>query len=489
MKLGFDNERYVKEQTEKILNRIALTPGNKLYLEFGGKLLDDGHAARVLPGFDPQVKIKILETLKNDAEVIIAISANDLERNKIRSDSLVDYGTDTLRLIEFFKSRKIDVNSVVITQYANQMSADIYKRKLERRNIKVYIHTKTKGYPTDIETIISDEGYGQNPYIKTTKKLVVVTAPGPGSGKLATCLCQLYHEFKNGSKAGYAKYETFPVWNLPLKHPVNIAYEAATADLKDVNMIDIFHLEAYGEKTVNYNRDIEVFPVVKSIISKIMGEEIYKSPTDMGVNMIAHAIVDDELCSNMAKKEVLRRYFKAQCDYVQGLNDKSTQEKIEYLMSELNISVLDRPVVMISKEKSEKEKTTVIAIELEDGKIITGKEGSLLSAASAMLLNAIKYLAKIDDEVELISSSILKPILKMKKDCLKEDKVLTLEETLVALSISATGNTQVKKALDKVGELSKCDAHASSMINKSDDIIMHKMNIYLTTEPIMATYY
>lgn len=486
MKIGFDNDFYVLKQTEHILDRVKHSKG-KLYLEFGGKLLDDKHASRVLPGFDPAVKIKILETLKDKAETIIVISAKDLESNKVRADYMIDYGTDLIRIINIFNQKQIDINSVVITQYSNQKAADIFKKKLERRGLKVFIHTKTKGYPTDVNTIISEEGYGKNPYIPTSKPLVVVTAPGPGSGKLATCLCQIYHEFKNGKQAGYAKFETFPVWNLPLNHPLNMAYEAATADLKDVNQIDYYHLKNYGITTVNYNRDLEVFPVVKAILTKIMGDEVYKSPTDMGVNMVGIAITNDEICKEASKQEILRRYYKAKCEYIQGLTEKETITKIEMLMSSLSINENDRPVVEKVIQKSKKVSTTVVGIELPNGKIITGKQSQLLTASSAMVLNAIKELADIKDNVNLISPSILNPILEMKKTLLIEDEPLNLEDIMIALSICAQEDKTAKKAFDQIPLLSACEAHASCIITKNDNQYIQKLNLYLTCEPTFET--
>lgn len=486
MKIGFDNDFYVLKQTEHILDRVKHSKG-KLYLEFGGKLLDDKHASRVLPGFDPAVKIKILETLKDKAETIIVVSAKDLESNKVRADYMIDYGTDLIRIINIFNQKQIDINSVVITQYSNQKAADIFKKKLERRGLKVFIHTKTKGYPTDVNTIISEEGYGKNPYIPTSKPLVVVTAPGPGSGKLATCLCQIYHEFKNGKQAGYAKFETFPVWNLPLNHPLNMAYEAATADLKDVNQIDYYHLKNYGITTVNYNRDLEVFPVVKAILTKIMGDEVYKSPTDMGVNMVGIAITNDEICKEASKQEILRRYYKAKCEYIQGLTEKETITKIEMLMSSLSINENDRPVVEKVVQKSKKVSTTVVGIELPNGKIITGKQSKLLTASSAMVLNAIKELAEIKDNVNLISPSILNPILEMKKTLLIEDEPLNLEDIMIALSICAQEDKTAKKAFDQIPLLSACEAHASCIITKNDNQYIQKLNLYLTCEPTFET--
>lgn len=484
MKIGFNNKLYMKYQTEEIEKRISESGGQRLYLELGGKLFNDQHAARVLPGFDPNVKIKLLQKFGRKAEVIVVVSAKDLERNKIRSDSFVDYGSDALKLIDLFTKRKILVNSLVITQYEGQHVADIYKKKVERRGIKVYVHTRTKGYPTDIKTIISKEGYGQNPYIKTTKPVVVVTAPGPGSGKLATCLCQMYHEYKKGEKPVFAKFETFPVWNLPLKHPVNLAYEAATADLRDVNMIDFFHFDTYKVSAVNYNRDIEIFPVIKTILSQIMGKELYQSPTDMGINMVGKAITNNDLIVDAAKKEVLRRYFKAQCDYLQGQAEIETQEKIELLMSDLGLTETDRSVVNKAREKSKKEKgVPAVAIELHNGKVIVGKESKLLTASSAMVLNSIKTLAGIDDKINLISPSIIEPIKVMRRNILKEKTPLFLEEVLIALSICAIDDENARVALNCIDKLGGCDAHATHMLSGNDELFLHKLNVYISTEP------
>lgn len=482
MEIGFDNDLYVAKQSEAILKRISQF--GKLYLEFGGKLFDDWHASRVLPGFDVNAKVKLLQKLKDKAEIIVSVNAKDLERNKIRADYGINYGMDVLLLMDNLRSCGIYVGSVVITQYENQRAADIFQKKLEMRGEKVYIHTKTKGYPTDIETIISEEGYGKNPYIETTRPLVVVTAPGPGSGKLATCLCQIYHEYKRGIKAGYAKFETFPIWNLPLKHPVNVAYEAATADLKDVNMIDHFHLEAYGKSAVNYNRDIEVFPVVKAIMTKIMGNVCYSSPTDMGVNMAGYAIVSEDVVKKAAKQEVIRRYYKALCDYKQGISDHETIEKIELLMSDLAITIYDRSVVAPALEKAEKTQTHVMAIELPSGKIVTGKKTKLMSAASSLLINSIKELAGISDRIKLLSPVVIDPIIKMKKTTLGDKKdILNLEEVLIALSICAATNSSVEYAISKIEELNGCEVHSSCMLTETDEAMCRKLRFHLTAEP------
>lgn len=486
MQIGFDNKEYVRRQKQEILARIKKY--DKLYLEFGGKLFDDCHAARVLPGFDVNAKVKLLETLKDKAEIIIAISAGDLARNKIRADYGIGYDADVMRLMDNLREIGIYIGSIVITQYEGQPSADLFKAKMERRGETVYIHTKTKGYPTDINTIISDEGYGNNPYIETTRPLIVVTAPGPGSGKLATCLGQLYHEYKRGNRAGYAKFETFPIWNLPLKHPVNVAYEAATADLKDVNMIDHFHLEKYGIRSVNYNRDIEVFPIVRTILERITGECPYNSPTEMGVNMAGFAICDDEVVQNAAKQEVIRRYYKACCDYLQGTGEESTKEKIELLMGDLGINPNDRKVAVVAREKSENCGAPVVALQLPNGKIITGKKSNLLSASSAVVLNALKELAGIDDCIDLISPLTIEPILQMKKTLLKEKyNFLTLEEMLIALSIGAVTNPIAKKAIEQVEHLNGCEAHGSCILPATDETVIKKLGINITTEAVFGS--
>ena len=397
-KIGFDNDKYLKMQSEKIKERIA-NFGGKLYLEFGGKLFDDFHASRVLPGFKPDSKINMLTQLKDEAEIVVVINASDIENNKVRSDLGITYDVDVLRLIDAFRSYGLYVGSVCMTRFAGQPSAVAYQKKLESLGLKVYRHYSIPGYPSNIPFIVSDEGYGKNEYIETTRSLVVITAPGPGSGKMATCLSQLYHEYKRGIKAGYAKYETFPIWNIPLKHPVNLAYEAATADLNDVNMIDPFHLDAYGETTINYNRDVEIFPVVSAMFEKIMGECPYKSPTDMGVNMAGNAIIDDEATREASKQEIIRRYFQTLCQKRQGNADDEQILKLELLMKQAGISVADRPVVAAANIKAETEGERAAAMELPDGRVITGKTSALLGASSALLLNALKSLAGIDDEV------------------------------------------------------------------------------------------
>lgn len=488
MQKGFDNQQYVTTQSQKIKERIS-EAGGRLYLEFGGKLFDDCHAARVLPGFDVNAKVKILGELKDEAEIIIAISAIDLARNKIRADFNIGYGADVLRLMDNLRGLGIYVSSVVITQYDGQSAADIFKTKMERRGESVFIHTRTKGYPTDIDTIISEEGYGNNPYIPTSRPLVVVTAPGPGSGKLATCLCQLYHEHKSGRSAGYAKFETFPIWNLPLKHPVNVAYEAATADLKDVNMIDYFHLEAYGESTVNYNRDIEVFPIARAILRKITGKDIYKSPTDMGVNMAGNCIINDEIVCAAAKQEVIRRYYKICCDYIQGnIESNCAKDKVELLMTDLGITIADRPVATIAIKMSEERNLPVVALQLRDGHIITGKRTKLLSAASSCVFNAIKELANINDAIDLIAPVVIEPILRMKSDIVHEKyNFLTLSEALLALSIGAVTSPIAEIALKKLELLNGCEAHCSCLLNQSDENVLKKLGVNISCEPIFSS--
>lgn len=483
MKKGFNNEKYVEIQSKKIKEKIKKF--DKLYLEFGGKLFDDYHASRVLPGFEPDSKIKMLLELKDITEIIMCINAKDIERKKIRADYGITYDMEVLRLIDEFQNLGLSVNSVVITLYTGKESSKKFINQLEKRNIKTYVHTPTKGYPTDVDVIVSDEGYGANPYIKTTKKLVVVTAPGPSSGKLATCLSQLYHEYKRGVKAGYAKYETFPVWNLPLKHPVNVAYEAATADLKDVNMIDSFHLEKYGITSVNYNRDLAVFPVLKSILHKITGEDIYYSPTDMGVNMIGSCIDDDEAICAASRQEIIRRYYRALCDYKTGDADEEVYKRIKVLMNELEINPLkERKVIDVARDKSSNEDLPVIAMELANGKIITGKKTEILSPASSLILNAVKELTKIPDDVDLLSKSVLEPILKLKPLDNHTSNSLNLEEVLIALSICSATNPIVKRALKNLNKLSGLEAHASFMVYNGDLNTLKRLNINLTCDPI-----
>lgn len=482
MKTGFDNELYLKVQSKKIKERLKKFD-NKLYLEFGGKLFDDYHAMRVLPGFEADSKIHMLLELKDICEIVFCINAGDIERNKIRADYGITYDMDVLRLIDQLKSLGLQVNSVVITLYKGQPRAESFKKKLEARGMKAYIHTPTKGYPTDVETIVSEEGYGKNPYIETTRPLVVMTAPGPCSGKLATCLSQLYHEYKRGVQAGYAKFETFPVWDLPLKHPVNIAYEAATADLKDVNMIDYFHLEKYGISSVNYNRDLEVFPVLKDILYKITGEEIYSSPTDMGVNTIGKCIIDDKVVQEAAKAEIIRRYYQALCDCKTGNGDSETAERIKVLMNELDLKESNRKVVDVALKKAEKEKRHVISLELPNGKIITGKQTELLNPASSLLINAMKELTHIPDEIDLLSPSVLEPIQKFKSKT-KEHETLNLQEVIIALSICSVTNPIIAKAFKNLKKLAGCEAHASYIVTNGDKNEFRNLKINLTMEPV-----
>ncbi len=482
MKTGFDNELYLKVQSKKIKERLKKFD-NKLYLEFGGKLFDDYHAMRVLPGFEADSKIRMLLELKDICEIVFCINAGDIERNKIRADYGITYDMDVLRLIDQLKSLGLQVNSVVITLYKGQPRAESFKKKLEARGMKAYIHTPTKGYPTDVETIVSEEGYGKNPYIETTRPLVVMTAPGPCSGKLATCLSQLYHEYKRGVQAGYAKFETFPVWDLPLKHPVNIAYEAATADLKDVNMIDYFHLEKYGISSVNYNRDLEVFPVLKDILYKITGEEIYSSPTDMGVNTIGKCIIDDKVVQEAAKAEIIRRYYQALCDCKTGNGDSETAERIKVLMNELDLKESNRKVVDVALKKAEKEKRHVISLELPNGKIITGKQTELLNPASSLLINAMKELTHIPDEIDLLSPSVLEPIQKFKSKT-KEHETLNLQEVIIALSICSVTNPIIAKAFKNLKKLAGCEAHASYIVTNGDKNEFRNLKINLTMEPV-----
>lgn len=484
MKKGFDNKKYLELQTENIQKRIKQFD-NKLYIEFGGKLFDDLHASRVLPGFEPDAKVKILQKLKDQSEIIFVISANDIERNKIRADYSITYDMDVLRQIDCLREAGLTVSGIVITLFNDQPMAKTFANKLLRRNEKVYFHKYTKGYPTDVDTIVSDEGYGANPYIETTRPLVVITAPGPGSGKMGTCLSQLYHEYKRGVKAGYAKFETFPVWNLPLNHPVNIAYEAATADLKDVNMIDSFHLNAYGKTTVNYNRDLEVFPVVRNILQKITGnDKIYQSPTDMGVNMVGFAITDDKVVCEASKNEIIRRYYKAKCEYTKGTTNIDTVNRIQYLMGEWNINPTTRKVVNIAKQRQKETSSPAVAIELNNGKIITGRSKELMTASAACILNAIKYLAKIDDSIKLIPTHMLEPVLQFKKERLKiKNGQLSLKDVLMMLSVSTTVNPTASLALSQLDKLRHCEAHSSSILNNSDQNTLNALGVNITMEP------
>jgi len=496
--IGFDNERYLAQQMSAIMERVGRF-GNKLYLEFGGKLLYDYHAARVLPGFDPNVKIRLLQQLRDKADIILCIYAGDIERRKVRGDFGHTYDVDALKLIDDLRTHGLDVTAVVITRYEEQPAARIFKNKLEHRGIRVYTHRSTKGYPTDVDLIVSDEGYGANTYIETTKPLVVVTGPGPGSGKLATCLSQLYHDHRRGLASGYAKFETFPIWNLPLKHPVNVAYEAATADLRDFNLIDPFHLEAYQQTAVNYNRDVEVFPILRRILERITGaKSCYRSPTDMGVNRAGFAIVDDAVVCAAAKQEVIRRYFRAACEYVMGVADRDTVQRIELLMKELDIKVEDRRVVLparqAAREAQEKGKGNNgifcgAAIELRDGTIVTGKNFPLMHAASSLILNAVKRLAGIPDQIHLLSPQIIESIGRLKTNVLRARSVsLDLEETLITLGISATTNPAAQLAMEKLKELEGCEVHLTHLPTPGDEAGLRRLGVNLTSEPNFSTH-
>lgn len=482
MKIGFDNDKYLTMQSEHIRKRIDQFD-NKLYLEFGGKLFDDYHASRVLPGFAPDSKLKLLMQLSDQAEIVIVISAGDIEKNKVRGDLGITYDSDVLRLIESFREQGLFVGSVVITQYTGQSSANLFKTRLEKLGIRVYIHYVIEGYPSNIPLIVSDEGYGKNDYIETSRPLVIITAPGPGSGKMATCLSQLYHEHKRGVRAGYAKFETFPIWNIPLKHPVNLAYEAATADLNDVNMIDPFHLEAYDITTVNYNRDVEIFPVLSAIFEKIYGENPYKSPTDMGVNMAGNCICDDEACRDASNQEIIRRYYQALNGLAEGTSTEEEVFKIELLMKQAHITVNDRTVVDAALKRAEETGAPAAALELPDGSIITGKTSNLLGASAALLLNALKKLAGIEDEVHIISPSAIEPIQKLKTSYLgSKNPRLHTDEVLIALSISAATNETAQLALDQIPKLRGCQVHTSVMLSEVDVKQFKKLSIQLTSE-------
>lgn len=483
MKIGFDNQKYLSTQSEHIRERINQFD-NKLYLEFGGKLFDDFHASRVLPGFAPDSKLQMLMQLSDQAEIVIVISAGDIEKNKIRGDLGITYDTEVLRLIEVFTEKGLYVGSVAITQYTGQNSADQFRKRLEKLGIRVYILYSIEGYPNNIPLIVSDEGYGKNDYIETTRPLVIVTAPGPGSGKMATCLSQLYHEQKRGVRAGYAKFETFPIWNIPLKHPVNLAYEAATADLNDVNMIDPFHLEAYGETTVNYNRDVEIFPVLEAMFEKIFGECPYKSPTDMGVNMVGNCIVDDEVCREASRQEIIRRYYKSKGALVEGSGRENEVYKIELLLRQAHASLEDRRVVPASLELEKETGAPAAALELADGRLVYGKTSDLLGASSALLLNALKDLAGIDHKEHVISPDAIRPIQELKIRYLgSKNPRLHTDETLIALSISAANSEHARQALMQLPKLKGCQAHISVLLSMVDIQEFRKLGIELTCEP------
>ena len=487
MELGFDNEKYLRTQSERILERIAQF-GGKLYLEFGGKLFDDYHASRVLPGFRPDSKVKMLLELKDEVEIVIVINASDIEKNKLRGDLGITYDLDVLRLIDAFRSIGLYVGSVVISQYSAQPAADAFQKRMESLGVKVYRHYPIAGYPSNVPLIVSDEGYGKNEYIETSRSLVVVTAPGPGSGKMATCLSQLYHEYKRGVKAGYAKFETFPIWNLPLKHPVNLAYEAATADLNDVNMIDPFHLEAYGVTTVNYNRDVEVFPVLRSIFETLAGVSPYKSPTDMGVNMVGSCITDDGVVCAAARQEILRRYFSVLCEQRQGLADADMVYKVELLMNQAGVSTSDRPVIAPALKKAEETGMPAASIQLADGRIVTGKTSALLGASAAVLLNALKALGGIQHDIHLISPIIIEPIQNLKTKHLgNHNPRLHTDEILVALSICAATNPTAELAMRQLQKLRGCEAHSTVILSHVDGDTFRKLGLNLTCEPQYQT--
>jgi uncharacterized protein (UPF0371 family) len=492
-RIGFDNDKYLKEQTAAILERVAKFD-NKLYLEFGGKILFDFHAARVLPGFDPNVKMRLFQKLKDKADILLCIYAGDIERKKIRADFGITYDVDALKLIDDLSDWGIGIRSVVITRFDSQPSAKVFKNKLERRGVKVYTHSYTKGYPTDVDLIVSDAGYGANEYIETEKPLVIVTGPGPGSGKMATCLSQLYHDYRRGHKSGFAKFETFPIWNLPLKHPVNVAYEAATADIQDFNLVDPFHLEAYGTVAVNYNRDVEIFPVLKRILEKITGEEsVYKSPTDMGVNRAGFGIIADDVVREAALQELVRRYFRYSCEYAMGFVDRETVERAELIMREMKVGPEFRRVVeparqaaeeSLAKGKGHKGIFCGAAIELMDGTIVKGENSPLLHAGSSLILNAVKKLAGIPDSIPLLSASTIEAIGHLKKDILGAKAAsLDVEEVLICLSLNASANPMAELALEKLKDLRGCEVHMTHIPTPGDEAGLKRLGINLTSDP------
>lgn len=487
MRIGFDNKKYIEMQSDRIRSRIAQF-GGKLYLEFGGKLFDDYHASRVLPGFMPDSKVNMLLELRDQAEIVIVINAADIEKNKVRGDLGITYDADVLRLIDSFREIGLYVGSVVLTRYGSQPSADAFQKRLEALGVRVYRHYTIAGYPSELELIVSDEGYGRNEYIETSRSLVVVTAPGPGSGKMATCLSQLYHEHKRGTKAGYAKFETFPIWNLPLRHPVNMAYEAATADLSDVNMIDPFHLDAYGVSAVNYNRDVEIFPVVNAMFERIWGVSPYKSPTDMGVNMVGNCIIDDAVVCRAATDEVIRRYYSALCAHRQGAENSAEVDKLKLLMRQAGISPDDRPVIAAALKREQETGAPAAALQLPDGRLVTGRTSELLGASSAMLLNALKALGGIDDGIQLISPEIIQPIQHLKVDHLgNKNPRLHTDEVLLALSICAVSDEQAEAAMAQLQNLKGLEAHASVILAQVDERVLKTLGLNLTCEPKYQT--
>lgn len=486
MKKGFDNEKYLQMQSEHIKERISKFD-NKLYLEFGGKLFDDYHASRVLPGFAPDSKLQMLLQLKEQAELVIVISAGDIEKNKIRGDLGITYEQDVIRLIKSFEEIGLYVGSVTITRYNGEHGADLFKKKLEERGVRVYTHYVIEGYPNDIQTIISDNGYGKNEYIETTRPLVIITAPGPGSGKMATCLSQLYHEHKRGINAGYAKFETFPIWNLPLKHPVNLAYEAATADLNDINMIDPFHLEAYDKKSVNYNRDIEIFPVLQAIFKRIYGFTPYASPTDMGVNMAGYCICDDEACKEASRQEIIRRFFTEKNALAKGEDVEAAVYKIELIMKQAEIKDVDRLVVTAARDYGKTKEEPVAVLELANGEIVTGKTSALLGCSAAVLLNALKRLAEVNHEIDLISPQAIEPIQKLKTEYLgSKNPRLHTDEVLIALSISAANSADAARALNQLPKLAGCQAHTTVMLSDVDLQTFKKLKIQITSDSVLT---
>ena len=488
-KIGFDNQKYLSMQSDKIHERI-LAFGDKLYLEFGGKLFDDYHASRVLPGFEPDSKLKMLLKLKDVAEILVVISANDIIKNKYRNDLGITYDADVLRLLDIFESYGLLVSSVVMTMYTSQPSVEAFIQRLQNRGVKVYKHYAINGYPYNAPKIVSEEGYGKNEYVPTSRKLVIVTAPGPGSGKMATCLSQLYHENLRGVKAGYAKFETFPVWNLPLSHPVNLAYEAATADLNDVNMIDPFHLDAYGQLSVNYNRDVEIFPVVSAMLEKILGYSPYKSPTDMGVNMAGNCIIDDEACREASRGEIIRRYYAAQCEARKGLIGKEVVAKIELLMKKSGVTTADRKPVALALKKSEETGAPAVAMELNDGRIITGKTSDLLGASAACLLNALKTLGGIDDATHLISPTVIEPLQKLKVNHMGSiNPRLHTDEVLMALSVCAVTDPMAKLAVEQLGKLKNCEIHSTVLLSHVDEKTFKSLGARVTCEPQRGPVY
>ncbi|MBQ8292463.1 MAG: DUF1846 domain-containing protein [Bacilli bacterium] len=482
---AFNNEKYLELQAKKISERIAKF-NNKLYLEFGGKIFDDYHASRVLPGFESDSKVQMLFGLRDKVEIIITISAGHIQTSKMRGDYGISYEDEVFRMIESFNKMNLYVGSVVVTKYNKEPAVKVFGRKLAARGIPLFYHYQIDGYPVDTDKIVSEEGFGKNDYVKTTRSLIVVTAPGPGSGKMATCLSQLYHENKNGIRAGYAKYETFPIWNLALKHPVNLAYEAATADLNDVNMIDPFHLNAYNELAVNYNRDVEVYPILEALFKKIYGECPYKSPTDMGVNMVGFCIEDEEAVTKACEQEVIRRYFETKLNVLFGKTSESVVKKQKLIMGQLGVHVCDRPIVDIAMNKAEKEQRPVLAMKMPDGTVITGKQSSLLTATSAAILNSIKYLSGIKDKLKLISPNVFEPLQKLKREVLQSDNLrLNAQDLITALSISATTNPIVEEALEMLKELKGIEAHSTVVLSYEDAQVLKSLKINLTQEAIL----